>query len=245
MLQELYASITPEEKKLIEKVPTANMTAYDLYLKANEYAEGIWKTHEFSLLSDSCYFVRAAIKIDSTFAKAYTGLARANYNRYYKETYLKDNFLDSCLILAKKALSLDNNLDEAYFMISRYYYANGHMDETLDNIDKTLRINPNFYSAFALKGLILRSFQHDYIQGINNYNRALTLIRGEERPPLLRQVGNTYQDVGFLEKAKSYYQEALDLDDNKLYNYYFLAWIELCNENFEGAYKLVKEREEN
>ena len=117
------------------------------------------------------------------------------------------------------------------------------MDEALDNIDKTLRINPNYYSAFALKGTILTSFQHDYIKGINNYNKALTLIRGEERPPLLREVGNTYQNVGFLEKAKSYYQEALELDNNKLYTYYFFAWIEFCNENFEGAYKLVKERE--
>src|SRR4030043_1748046 len=34
--KELYATITPEEKQLIEKIPTANMTAYDLYLKANE-----------------------------------------------------------------------------------------------------------------------------------------------------------------------------------------------------------------
>jgi len=33
------------------------------------------------------------------------------------------------------------------------------------------------------------------------------------------------------------------LDDNKLYTYYFFAWIEFCKENFEGAYKLIKERE--
>lgn len=78
---------------------------------------------------------------------------------------------------------------------------------------------------------------------IDNYNKVLTLIRGEDRPALLRQLGNTYRNVGFIEKAKSYYQEALDIDDNKLYNYYFLAWIGICNENFEEAFKYVKERE--
>ena len=241
--KELKATITPEEKKLIEKVPTGNMTALDLYLKANEYEKEYWKTLDSSSYQKAATLYKTIIDIDSTFAKAYTGLARANYNRYYKETYLKGNFLDSCLILAEKALSLDNNLDEAYFMISRYYYANGHMNETLDNIDKTLRINPNFYSALALKGLILTSFQHDYVKGIDNYNKALNLIRGEERPPLLRDLGATYREIGFLEKAKFYFQEALDLDDNKLYNYWNLAWIEVCNENFEEAYKLVKERE--
>ena len=239
----LEAILTPEEKQIIENIPTFNMTAWDLYLRAKEYEKEYEKTIDLNSYQKAATYYKAALEIDSTFAKAYTGLARANYNRYYKETYLKENFLDSCLILAKKALSLDDKLDEAYFMISRYYYANGHMDEALDNIDKTLKINPNFYSAIALKGSILTSFQHDYIKGLDNYNKALTLIRGEERPPLLRQVGNTYRDVGFLEQAKSYYQEALDLDDNKLYNYYFLAWIEFCNENFEGAYKSVKERE--
>jgi len=239
----LEAILTPEEKELIEKVPTRNMTAYDLSMKANEYEKEYWKTLDSISYQKAATLYKTIIELDSTFAKAYTGLARANYNRYYKETYFKDNFLDSCLILAKKALSLDNNLDEAYFLISKYYYANAQMEEALDNIDKTLRINPNFYSAFALKGTILTSFQHDYIKGINNYNKALTLIRGEERPPLLREVGREYQSVGFLEKAKSYYQEALELDNNILYTYYYLAWIEFCNENFEGAYQLVKERE--
>ena len=239
----LEAILTAEEKQIIENIPTSNMTAWDLYLKANEYEKEYWKTLDSISYHKAATLYKTIIELDSSFAKAYTGLARANFDRYYKETYFKENFLDSCLILSKKALSLDNNLDEAYFLISEYYYANGQMDEALDNIDKTLRINPNFYSAFALKGTILTSFQNDYIKGIDNYNKALTLIRGEERPPLLREVGRAYQSVGFLEKAKSYYQEALKLDNNKLYSYYFFAWIEFCNENFEEAYKLVKERE--
>ncbi len=239
----LEAILTPGEKKLIEKVPTQNMTAYDLYLRAKEYEEEYWKTLDSISYHKAATLYKTIIGLDSSFAKAYTGLARANFDRYYKETYFKENFLDSCLILAKKALSFDNNLDEAYFLISKYYYANGQMDEALDNIDKTLSINPNFYSAFVVKGTILTSFQHDYVKGIDNYNKALTLTRGEERPGLLRGLGQTYQNVGFLEKAKSYYQEALDLDNNKLYTYWYFAWIEFCNENFEGAYKLVKERE--
>ena len=239
----LEAILTPEEKKLIEKVPTENMTAYDLYLRANEYEKEFGKTLDSISYKKAATLYKTIIELDTNFAKAYTGLARANYDRYYKNTYLKENFLDSCLILAKKALSIDNKLDEAYFMISRYNYENGHMDEALDNIDKTLKINPNFYSAFALKGAILTTFHYDYIEAIDNYNKVLTLIRGEDRPALLRQLGNTYRNVGFIEKAKSYYQEALGIDDNKLYNYYFLAWIEICNENFEEAYKYVKERE--
>ena len=99
--KELYASITPEEKKLIEKIPTANMTAYDLYLKATNYQKDYEKTRDLSSYQTAVNFYRTALKMDSTFAKAYTGLASAYYNRYYWETYFKENFLDSCLILAK------------------------------------------------------------------------------------------------------------------------------------------------
>ena len=34
--KELKATITPEEKQLIEKVPTANLTAYDFYQRGRE-----------------------------------------------------------------------------------------------------------------------------------------------------------------------------------------------------------------
>ena len=239
----LKAILTPEEKKLIEKVPTGNMTAYDLYLRAKECENEYWKTWDSISNHKAATLYKTIIELDSTFTKAYTGLARAKYDRYYKETYFKKNFLDSCFILAEKALSIDNNLDEAYYMLSIYYYANGNIDKTLDNIDKTLRINPNSYSALALKSFILTFKQHDYINGINNYNKALTLIRGEERPSLLRNLGIIYLDIGFLEKAKSYYQEALDLDHNILYTYFCYALIEFCNEDFEGAFKWAKERE--
>ena len=78
-------------------------------------------------------------------------LAFAYWNRYYYETYFEKNYLDSCLILAEKALSYDDQLDEAYFIKGEYYRVNGQHDEALLNYDKALEINPNYYSGILLE----------------------------------------------------------------------------------------------
>ena len=83
--KELYASITPAEKGLIEKVPTANLAAYDLYLKANNYKNDYQKTRNISSYQNAVTFYEAALAIDSAFAKAYTGLARAYYEQVSME----------------------------------------------------------------------------------------------------------------------------------------------------------------
>jgi TolB-like protein len=237
---ELYASITPEEKKLIEKIPTSDTVAYELYLRANDYLKNYEKTRDSSSYQNAVTFYKAALVIDPSYAKAYTGLASAYYDRYQWETYFKENYLDSMLVLTDIALSFDDKLDEAYYINGLYYSANRNDEKALDNFDKAIKINSNYYLAYRDKGYLLTWIIKDFVNGIENYQKALNLVHGNERPDLLQLLGRAYLDCGFIEKAKYYYQEAFDLDSNKLSYYGRLAWLELCLENFEEAWKLDK-----
>ena len=51
---QLHATITLEEQELMEKVPTANLTAYDLYKKANEFQKQYLDITQFEYLFKSC-----------------------------------------------------------------------------------------------------------------------------------------------------------------------------------------------
>ena len=237
---EIKAIITADEKELIEKIPTSNMTAYDLYLKANEYQKEYGKTHDLSSYQTAVNLYRASLKMDFTFAKAYTGLARAYYDRYYWPGFFKENFLDSCLIMANLALSLDDKLDEAYYIKGQYYRQNGNIEEALKNYDKTIKINPNYYSAYAEKGNLYANVLSDNVKGLENFHKALALVSGDERPSLLRVLGNTYSDMGFTEKAKYYFQEAFVLDGSQTQYLSRLAWLEFNLENYEESLKLFK-----
>jgi TolB-like protein len=70
---ELKAVITPLEKQLFEKPPTANMAAYDTYLKGQFF-------YEISFVDKSenekaIFWFKESIKIDSTFALPWTYLS--------------------------------------------------------------------------------------------------------------------------------------------------------------------------
>jgi TolB-like protein/AraC-like DNA-binding protein len=240
---ELDATITPDEMELIEKVPTANMTAYNLYLKANDYLQDYEKTRDPGSYQTAVNLYDTALETDSTFAKAYTGLAFAYWNRYYYETYFKESFMDSCRILADKALLHDNQLDEAYFIKGQYFRVNGQNEEALANYDEALKINPNYFAAYERKGYLLTWVLGDFVKGLGNCQKALSLVRGNDRPNLLKVLARAYLDVGFIEKAKDYYHEAFVLDSNKASWLRNLAWLEFCSENFEEALKLWKQLE--
>ena len=242
--KELYTVITPDEKQLTEKIPTKDMIAYDLYLKATDQKDTYRKTHDLSHYLKAVNFYKTALEIDTTFAKAYVGLAMIYFDRYYNEDLFKENFLDSCMVLLNIALSLDDQLDEAYFVKAQYNWANGKNEEALLNIDHALKINPNYYNAYFYKGYILTNILIDYVQGIDNYQKALILIRGKERASLLRNLGEAYMNLGFTDKAKYYYLEAFALDGNKAINFGSLAWVEFSLENFEEALKLAEKANE-
>jgi TolB-like protein/Flp pilus assembly protein TadD len=241
---ELKATITHDEKVLIEKVPTADIMAYNLYLKANSYQKDIKNTHNQSSYQTAVDLYNAALETDSTFAKAYTGLAFAYWNRYYYETYFEKNYLDSCLALAAKALKYDDQLDEAYFITGEYYRLHGQPEKALYNYDKALEYNPNCSPVYPVKGYLYALSFGDYVKALDNYQKGLTLIRGEGRRKILADCAYDYLCVGFTEKAKYYYHEAFELDSNKAAYLSNLAWVEFCQGNFELALNYKEQQQE-
>ncbi len=241
---ELHTIITPREKKLMNNILTADLTAYDLYLKANDYLNEYEKNRDLISYQKAITFYTAALEINSAFARAYTGLAIVYYERYYNKSYFKQNFLDTCLVLVNTALSFDDQIEETFWIKGEYYHEKGKIGEALDNFDKSIEINPNYYEAYYYKGYILTTILGDYVKGIDNYQKALTLIHGNERPSLARYLGDAYRDIGFIDKAKYYYQEAFAQDGNRAINFSSLSWVEFSLENFEKALEYVKRANE-
>ena len=94
--------ITPEEKQLIEKIPTTSQTAYELYQKAVEakrkFDIGLRNTEA---LEDAELLSNLALEYDSTFAGAYNELATVFWYWAHMDTARSEVFLDTALILGR------------------------------------------------------------------------------------------------------------------------------------------------
>lgn len=238
---QLHATITIEEQELIEKVPTANLTAYDLYKKANEFQKQYLDTRNLNTYSKAVTLYKAALEIDSSFARAYSDLASVYLARYFWETYFKEDFLDSCLVLANIAISFDSKIKEAYHMMGRCYFEKGDIENSLFNFNKALEINPDYSDAWAYQGYLFTSVVDDYVRGIESYRKSVSTGPPEYLPTLLRGLGQAYLDVGFIEEAKNCYNQAFQIDGDVGLHLFNLSDIEYCLENYEEAIRLGNE----
>jgi TolB-like protein len=110
----LHVRLSEHERNDIQRSPTSNLHAYDLYLRANEYYELRHKEDNERAMA----LYQQAIDQDPKFALAYVGLANGYIERAAR--YGGDEVLyDSAVDLCRKAVSLDPGQVRAYTGLAR------------------------------------------------------------------------------------------------------------------------------
>jgi TolB-like protein/AraC-like DNA-binding protein/Tfp pilus assembly protein PilF len=233
----LKTTITPDEKQRIEKTSTIDLTAYDFYLRGREEEEKYMLDNKNKLsLRKAEELYNKALRNDSAFALAYTGLARVYWEKYYYKTeaYFSENYIDSVLILCDIALSYDDQLSDAHTIKGKYYRETKKPEQAHKEYDKAISLNPNDWVAYWEKGKLYYC-EYDHIQSLINFEKAISLYRGEQLPILLRTIGQEFMHLGFPEKAYYYWKAALDLDGDSSSYYIDLMANEFCHGNFTKA----------
>jgi len=248
---EIEVVITPKEKQLIGKIPTTDLTAYDFYQRGREEH---WKfksnNDSKGALERAEDLYHKALEFDPTFAQAYSGLANVYWDKHFWETYFQVHFLDSVIILSNIALSLDDQLAEAYTIRGNYYREKGLAEQAIIEYDNAIKFNPNDWEAYYGKGQLYRF--EDVIKTLENLQKAVSLNQGAELPALLEAIGWAYYYNGFIEKGNSYVQKAFKLDGDSMRYYYSLSIGEWNRGNYaktiefgEKVYAIDKEDIQN
>ena len=235
--EELKAVLSPVEKQLIEKIPTASLTADVFYERGKEELTKyeIDNSNKASLQKAEDSF-HNALKYDSSFAQAYTGLASVYWNKHYWNDYFSENYMDSILVYTNKALSIDDQLSDAYILRGNYYYTKGLKDKAVKEYDIALKYNPNEYQAYIQKALI-SYYLKDYVAVFDNAYKAMNRYHGGMLPRYLRYLAQFFLDLEFIDEAKYYYKEACTLDGDSATYFKNLENIEWSQENFGAAGK--------
>lgn len=138
--KELKAVISPEEKKLIEKIPSTNLTVYEEYLKARSYFGDFSRESLYKALE----YLNSAIEKSPGWAPLYAGLTQVwmviQQAGYEPPSITAPKIFENL----NKALELDPDLAEAhYFNAMIAHLVEWNWEKSEKEFLKALAINPN------------------------------------------------------------------------------------------------------
>jgi tetratricopeptide (TPR) repeat protein/class 3 adenylate cyclase len=232
--REIEVAISPEVLDQIEKVPTKNMHAYDLYLRGRDAFNRYYLNRNAADLETCIQMFRDAIQSDSAFALPYAWLGRAIEYRIGQQMYI-DYDEKTILSLCNKALDLEPELADGYWIRGRHYRNTGELEKAIDDFKRAIDINPNHALAYRYIGSTY-FIRRDYIDALRNLKKAENLERGNELTQLYSDIGQVYVSIGDFHKAEEYFRESIRLQPNFIEGYRNLIWAEIRQGKHEVAY---------
>ncbi|MGZ5565308.1 MAG: protein kinase domain-containing protein, partial [Chthoniobacterales bacterium] len=226
---QLQAKLSPNEKKAIERPPTTDLAAFDLYSRA----KSLLLTAAFRATSDpdrrkAIELLDEAVKRDPSFFDAYCQLAYVHESLY---AISGTDHTPSRLTLAEAALQAATRLrpDAAETHLARanyLYYGLRDYAGALAELEIARRALPNDPRLFELTGYILRR-RGQQEEGLRNLHRAVEL--DPRNFFTLQQIVLSYQFLGryaeaiaALDRASAIMPENVETRANR--EQYYVYW---------------------
>ncbi len=172
---QLQARLSPAEKVAIEQRPTANLAAFDLYVRATALIDvGPSDLNLKENLPQAVNFLGQAIDRDPAFLLAYCKLAYAHDRLYLLGEDHTPGRLALANIAVKNALRLGPDSGDAHLASAQHLYSNLDYDGARTEIGIARRTLPNNPRIFELSGYIDRR-QGRWEESKRNFERALDL----------------------------------------------------------------------
>jgi serine/threonine protein kinase/tetratricopeptide (TPR) repeat protein len=205
--EQLQARLSPAEKAAIEQRPTADLAAFDLYVRATaliDVGPGIlnWKEN----LLQAVNFLGQAIDRDPAFLLAYCKLAGAHDRLYLLGLDHTPGRLTLADTAVKNALRLGPDSGDAHLASAQHLYSNLDYDGARAEIGVAHRTLPNNPRIFELSGYIDRR-QGRWEESTRNFERALDL--DPRNVPTLHNLASNYISLRDYAKADAVFDRVL------------------------------------
>ena len=194
---EFDTKVSSIEKAAIQKAPTKDLVAYDLYLRGKQLVDGIsFSTRAKEDLLQAVRLLEQAVARDPAFVIAYDQLAGA-HDRIY---FLGFDHTEARLQLAETAIQSIRRLSpesgETHLAFAQHlYWAYGDYDRAQEELAAAQRTLPNESRIPLMSGYIDRR-QGRWEKSLEEMNKALEL--DPHNFSILQQISLTYQGFATL-----------------------------------------------
>jgi TolB-like protein/class 3 adenylate cyclase/Flp pilus assembly protein TadD len=207
---QLQAKISPGEKAAIEKQPTTDLTAHDLYLHAQElFADTTDVIHAKEKLPQAERALNEAVRRDPQFLLAWCLLAKVHGNTYWQGHDHTPARRDLANAAVQTALRLQPDAGEGHLALADYYY-HGFRDyeRARSELAVARRTLPNNAEVFEYTGYIDRR-QGRWEEATRNLERAIEL--DPRNFFTLQQIALTYSQQSRYPDVVRVYDRALTI----------------------------------
>jgi serine/threonine protein kinase/tetratricopeptide (TPR) repeat protein len=210
---QLRAKISPAEKLAIERKPTGDLVAFELYSRAISLPP-LSRTGSIADAQQSIDLLNQAVARDPSFFEAYCALALAHDQIYF----FAHDHTPARLALAEAAIQeafrIRPNAGEAHLARAWHLY-NGYLDYAgaLAEVEVARQTLPNEPRIFRLTGYIQRR-QGRWEESTRNLERALEL--DPRNINTLDNLGGSYGALRRYAELKSIFDRILTIDPNDL-----------------------------
>jgi eukaryotic-like serine/threonine-protein kinase len=194
---------TPSEGIGTTPHPTENVDAYDLYLRGREIMRNQQSPKE---IETALRLYGDALKKDSRFALAYTGIADASLGMYDQK---KEPFwANKALAAAQQAQQINDSVPEVHLALGSAFLVTGKFDEAVEEMKRAVELAPNSDEGYRrLATAYLRSGKKN--EAIEAYQKAIRA--GPYYWRNYNALGNAYFELGDYGSALTPFQRVIEL----------------------------------
>lgn len=211
IVKQLEIAMDPYENNQIAEVPTENMKAYELLLKARSYSDRGTKED----FKTAVVLYEQVIEIDPNFLQAYIELASTYIFNSYLDQNNEDENMEKVRYLIQKAADIDPESGLVFFGKGWINVMDNKIEEGKKNILKSLELNPN--DAYANMTIaILYAFvdekRQDLNKGLVHINKAIELdpfsaLFNESKISILLESKKIEEAEAFFKNKKSLFSD--------------------------------------
>jgi TolB-like protein/class 3 adenylate cyclase len=211
---QLQAELSPSEKAAIERPPTGDITAFDLYTRANNLLLTSFSSAAKAKLLEATDLLNQAVAHDPAFFQAYCQLAWTHDRLYllgYDHTAARLTLAEAAV---QAAFRLRPDSGEAHLSLARNLYS-GYLDYdgALAELKVAGQTLPNDARVFQLMGFVQRR-QGRWEESTRNLERAIDL--DPRNFYTLQQIAISYGVLRRYAEEKSVLDRALAIEPNNV-----------------------------
>jgi len=219
---ELQLVLHEGQQQVFSDRPTANLEAYDFYLRGNQYFNRSWEQADIEIAAD---MYERATALDPKFAIAWAMLSRAHESMYWEYYDHTDRRREQARLAVERAQALVPDLTEGHLALGYYYYhCQNDYPRALEAFQTALVRCPNnadLYSAIAAVQRRIGPME----QAAVNFTKAAEL---DPRSHLkLFDVGLTFSLMRRYEQAEVYLDKVITLAPDWPLVHVYKAWLEI------------------